>query len=44
MGSVVFMIVFFAIILSYPAIAAIVWAAKYKKQMTFDEFERRYHL
>ena len=44
MGAIVFLIMFLSAMMAYPAICVSVWFVKHRKQMTFDEFERRYHL
>jgi hypothetical protein len=44
MGAIVFLIMFLCAMMVYPAICISVWLVKYRKQMTYTEFERRYHL
>lgn len=44
MGAIVFLIMFLGAMMVYPAICISVWFFKYRKQMTFTEFERRYRL
>lgn len=44
MGAIVFLIMFLCAMMVYPAGCLVVWLFKYRKKMSFYEFERRYHL
>lgn len=44
MGAIIFGIIFLSAMLIYPAGCIAVWFFKFRKKMTYTEFERRYHL
>ena len=44
MGAVYFLALFLVLLTTYPVGCFLVWLFKYRKKMTFDEFERRFDL
>lgn len=44
MGSIVFLLFFCLFLMAYPAWYAIIWFIKYRKKMTFDEFETKFNI
>ena len=44
MGAIWFGAIFLGAMMAYPAICISVWFVKYRKQMTYIEFERRFRL
>ena len=44
MGAIIFLIMFLGVMMVYPAVCVFVWFVKYRKKMTYTEFERRFHL
>lgn len=44
MGAIVFLMFFMAVLSIYPATCFFVWIFKYRKEMSFGEFERRFDL